>query len=63
MKIEKQNLKDGSCNFCSRGIISHTGMSLVYPYKTVTVVSSSGCGVSVRFCDDCLENLKGAGLE
>ncbi len=58
MNIEKRDLRDGSCNFCRRGELSLDGNGLTYPYKEVTQVSSDGCGISVRFCDECLKKLK-----
>lgn len=39
----------GSCNFCHRWDMERR--------RTVTVVASPG-GLSVRFCDDCLRELK-----
>lgn len=58
MIIERTDLSDGACSFCDKGRINSKGTNLVYPYSEVTSVSSSGNGLSARFCDDCLETLK-----
>lgn len=60
----KQDLKNGSCNFCKRGKVNKDGDGLEYPYKTVTEVTGDfNSGISVRFCDDCLDALAKGNLK
>jgi len=58
MKIEVSDLRNGSCNFCKRGELTEDGVGLIYPYKKVTQISADKYGVSVRFCDLCLKEVK-----
>lgn len=59
MIIKRQNLTDGSCNFCKRGVYEDgSKLGLVYPYKEVTQISTNGSGVSIRLCDECLREVK-----
>ncbi len=57
MKVYRGNIKDfHSCNCCSRGKINEDGMGLKYPYDEVTVME--GTTISIRMCDDCLNEFK-----
>lgn len=58
MIIERTDLSGGACNFCKRGKINDDGNGIVYPYTEVTHISSDGSGASVRFCDECLNEVK-----
>lgn len=58
MIIERQDLSAGACNFCNRGEINERRDGLIYPYTEVTHASSDGNGVTVRFCDNCLNEVK-----
>ena len=59
MIILRGNIKDvHSCNCCKRGKLKSDGFGLEYPYDEVTVVE--GTGISMRFCDECLDELKKA---
>jgi hypothetical protein len=57
MKITRGSIKDlHSCNGCKRGTLKKDGLGVEYPYDTVTVIE--GNGISIRLCDECLEELK-----
>lgn len=46
----------GSCNFCSKGELNHSGMGLIYPYDYI--LDLKGDAISVRICEECFEKLK-----
>lgn len=61
MIVEKKTIHDGygGCNFCDRGVLSKTGLRLIYPYETVYELrNDKKSGLSARICDDCLQSLK-----
>jgi hypothetical protein len=59
MQVVKKDLKDGSCNFCNRGIYHEDFPSLYYPYSTVYEISKdSGSGMSARLCGECVKEFK-----
>jgi len=54
-RIEK--VKDyGSCNFCTKGVLTKSEIGLKFPYKKVFVI----CGnqLEIRICKDCLNLFK-----
>lgn len=58
MFLIKSDLKNGSCNFCNKGILNSTQDGLVYPYKVVYTFSrGEGEGISPRACHNCMEEL------
>lgn len=59
MKVERMpRSSGGSCNFCSRGVFTHSGITLLYPYAMVTVFcNEKGGGLKASICDDCLDEL------
>lgn len=57
MKVSKQSVRDGSCNFCKRGKLNKYGQGLSYPYETVYQFSSDGSGLCAIACQKCLDEL------
>ena len=57
MKITRQNLEEGTCNFCKRGTVNKNGWGLVYPYEKVFTFQGDNGGLLVTMCDDCLGEL------
>ena len=56
--VTKKKYKDvGSCNFCNRGQICDDTQMIVRPYEYVYDVSGEGA-LKVRFCKQCLKELK-----
>lgn len=62
MKITKvySNGRPKSCNFCDRGVLSESGVKLIYPYDYVYLIENDSniSRLSVYICKDCLEKLK-----
>jgi hypothetical protein len=57
MKIVKSTKdKDGSCDFCDRGVLSEGGRQLIFPYKTIFVLH--GTGIRVNMCRQCITECK-----
>ena len=46
-----------SCNFCDRGKLSQSGVSLIYPYDTTFELRPDHGGMIVTICEDCLKEL------
>jgi hypothetical protein len=52
MKVERTDLRDGSCNYCDRGEMSHNPLKMIYPYKEVITIE--GRSVVTKMCDKCV---------
>lgn len=60
MVLEIDDVKNGSCNFCSKGKLVHgkDRPRLVYPYeKFLTISRDSHGSVCVNICKECLDEL------
>lgn len=60
MDVLKQDVwrDNTSCNFCNKGKLSGSGMSLIYPYEVVfKFIRDSGNGLCAAICKDCLNEL------
>ena len=58
MQVVKQDLKSGSCNFCT-GKINKKGTYLTYDYTVVfEFMHDMRPGLSARICKKCLDELK-----
>ena len=58
MEIQRKDLTDGACNLCNRGELNDDCNGLVYPYKYITHIKPETSGVSIRVCDECLDEIK-----
>ena len=58
MNVTKQNLKSGSCNFCT-GKVNSKGSGSTYDYTAVFLFTrDAGSGLGARICKKCLNELK-----
>lgn len=66
MKVKKYSVRKDvtSCNFCNKGELSESKMSLVYPYENVVVFGrENGNGLVASICEECLDELHKKGKE
>ena len=58
MNVTKQDIKLGSCNFCT-STLNDEGTGFSYSYETVyEFTRNEGSGLSARICKKCLDELK-----
>jgi len=55
--VEKERKRQGSCNFCDRGVLNHSHTGLDYPYDKVFLLSAKS-GLTITLCEDCLNEIK-----